>query len=86
MGESGVPGENHQSVASHWQTVSYNCVSSTPRHEWDSNSQLQVGTGSCKSNYHTITTTTTPPLGTALRAYENEEVHEKNMLSGALNF
>jgi hypothetical protein len=40
----------------------------------------------CKSNYHTITTTTTPPLGTALRAYENEEVHEKSMLSSALNF
>ena len=33
-----VPGENHLSVASHRQTLSYNNVSSTPRHERDSNS------------------------------------------------
>ena len=48
--ETGVPG-----AASHWQTLSHNVVSSTPRHEWDSNSQLLVvistdGIGSCKSN------------------------------------
>jgi hypothetical protein len=30
--ETGVPGENHQSVASHWQTLSHNVVSSTPHH------------------------------------------------------
>jgi hypothetical protein len=35
-----VPGENHLSIASHRQTLSYNNVSSTPRHERDSNSQL----------------------------------------------
>ena len=29
--ETGVPGENHRSVASHWQTLSHNVVSSTPR-------------------------------------------------------
>jgi hypothetical protein len=28
--ETGVPGENHQPVASHWQTLSHNIVSSTP--------------------------------------------------------
>jgi hypothetical protein len=28
--ESGVPGENHRPVASHWQTLSHNVVSSTP--------------------------------------------------------
>ena len=38
--ETGVPGENHRSVASHWQILSHNVVSSTPRHEQDSNSQL----------------------------------------------
>jgi hypothetical protein len=38
--ESGVPGENHQSAASHWQTLSHNVVSSTPCHEQGSNSQL----------------------------------------------
>ena len=37
--ETGVFGENHRSVASHWQTLSHNVVSSTPRHEQDSNSQ-----------------------------------------------
>jgi hypothetical protein len=31
MEETGVPGENHRPVASHWQTLSHNVVSSTPR-------------------------------------------------------
>jgi hypothetical protein len=38
--ESGVLSENHRPVQSHWQTLSHNVVSSTPRHEWCSNSQL----------------------------------------------
>jgi hypothetical protein len=29
--ETGVPGENHQPVASHWQNLSHNVVSNTPR-------------------------------------------------------
>ena len=29
--KTGVPGENHRPVASHWQTSSHNVVSSTPR-------------------------------------------------------
>jgi hypothetical protein len=29
--ETGGSGENHQSVANHWQTLSHNVVSSTPR-------------------------------------------------------
>jgi hypothetical protein len=37
--ETGVPWENHRSVASHWQTLSNNVVSSTLRHEWGSNSK-----------------------------------------------
>jgi hypothetical protein len=37
--ETGVPRENHWPVASHWQTLSHNDVSSTPRHEQGSNSQ-----------------------------------------------
>jgi hypothetical protein len=51
--ETGVPGENHRPV-----------VSGTPRHERGSNSQPYLVvkgkdcTGSCKSNYHMITTTT----------------------------
>jgi hypothetical protein len=38
--EPGVLGENHRPIASHLQTLSHNVVSSTPRQEWDSNSQL----------------------------------------------
>ena len=34
--ETRVPGENHRPAASHWQTLSHNIVSSTPRHERDS--------------------------------------------------
>ena len=46
--------------ASHSQTWSHSVVSSTSRHDRDTNSQLLVviGTdciGSCKFNYHTIT-------------------------------
>jgi len=33
-------GENRRPVTSRWQTSSHNGVSSTPRHERDSNSQL----------------------------------------------
>jgi hypothetical protein len=29
--ETGVPGENHRPVTSHWQTLSFNVISSTPR-------------------------------------------------------
>jgi len=56
-----VPGENHQPVTSQWQTLSHN-VSSTRRHEWDSNSQplKVICTGSCKSNYHMVMTMTAP--------------------------
>jgi hypothetical protein len=38
--ETGVPGENHWPVVSHWQTLSHNVVSSTPHHERGLNSQL----------------------------------------------
>ena len=36
--ETGVPRENRRPTANHWQTLSHNVVSSTPRHEHDSNS------------------------------------------------
>jgi hypothetical protein len=38
--ETGLPGENHRPVISHWQTLSHNVLSSTPRHDRGSNSQL----------------------------------------------
>ena len=40
VGETGGFGENHRPAASHCQTLSHNVVSSTPRHERGSNSQL----------------------------------------------
>jgi hypothetical protein len=65
VAEIGVPRENHRPVASHWQTLSHNVVSTTSRHEWGSTSHLSGDTqrvignnysGSCKFNYHTTTT------------------------------
>ena len=31
--ETGVSGENHRPAVGHWETLSYNVVSSTSRHE-----------------------------------------------------
>jgi len=39
MEETEVPGGNHRHAARHRQTLSHNVISSTPRHERDSNSQ-----------------------------------------------
>jgi hypothetical protein len=35
MEETGVPKENYQPVASHWQTLSHDVVLSTPSREWE---------------------------------------------------
>ena len=57
--ETGVPGENYRLVASHWQTLSHNVVSSTTR-KWTGFKYTTFVvictdcTGSCKSNYHTM--------------------------------
>ena len=63
--EIGVPRENHRSVASHWQTLSHNdCIEYTsPWTEFELTTLVVIGTdciGSCKPNYHAITTMTTP--------------------------
>jgi hypothetical protein len=64
--ETGVPGENHRPVASHWQTLSQNVVHLTaPWSRFELTTSVVIGTdyiGSCKSNYHTITATTAPSL------------------------
>jgi hypothetical protein len=49
----------------HWHTLSHNVVSSTPRHErgFELTTSVVIGTdctGSWKSNYYTITSTTVP--------------------------
>jgi len=41
--EFAVPGENHRTAASHWQTLSHIVVLSTPRHQRDLNSQQFSG-------------------------------------------
>ena len=61
--ETGGPGENHRSAASHWQTLSHNVVSSTPRLYGIRTRNVGEDRytdciGSYKSNYHAITTTT----------------------------
>ena len=38
--ETGVPKKTHRSVASHWQTLSHNVASHTPRHEQGLNPHL----------------------------------------------
>ena len=38
--ETGITGENHWPVASQWQTLIHNVVSSTTHHEGGLNSQL----------------------------------------------
>ena len=56
-------GENYQPVASHWETLSHNVVSSTPGLSGVQTHNVVIGidcTGSYKSNYHTITPTAAP--------------------------
>jgi hypothetical protein len=48
-------GENHRPVASHWQTLSHNVVSNSPRYEWGfelTTLAVQIGNciDSCRSN------------------------------------
>ena len=62
--ETGVPGENHRPVASHWQTLSQCCIEYTSTWTgFELTASLVIGTdctGSCKFNYHTITNLTAP--------------------------
>ena len=80
--ETGVPGENHQPVASPWQTLSHNVVSSTSA--WAGfklKTLVLMGTNcigsSCKFNYHTIMTMTAP---------YNEIVFSYLMVAGAIDW
>ena len=62
-GKTGVPEENNRPAASHWQTLSHNVVSSTPRlcGIWTRNfsGDSTDCRSSCKFNHTTITNTTT---------------------------
>ena len=59
--ETGVPRENHRHVASHWQTLSHNVSRYiSPCTGFELTTLMVIGTdctGSCKSNYDTMTTT-----------------------------
>jgi hypothetical protein len=48
MEETGLPKETHRPATSYFQTLSHDVSSSTPRHEWDSNSQR------CLSFYYDV--------------------------------
>ena len=48
MEETGLPKETHRPAASYFQTLSHDVSSSTPRREWDSNSQR------CLSFYYDV--------------------------------
>jgi hypothetical protein len=68
------PGENHWPVASQWQTLSHNVVSSTPRHEQDSNSQLLMIGTDCTGSYNSMRSRPRRPLyylGRILYTYKN---------------
>jgi hypothetical protein len=69
--ETRVPEENHRLAASHWQSLSHNVVSSTPRHL---TTVVMIGTdctGSCKSNYNTITYSFSKRLSIYKKSYIN---------------
>ena len=60
--ETGIPGENHRPVASHWQTLSHNVSLSTRRHERGSILQLLwwytlIAQVVVNPTNHTLTTT-----------------------------
>ena len=61
-GETGVPGENNRTAAGYWQTVSHNVYRvHLARVGFELTMLVVIATDcidSCKSNYHTITTTT----------------------------
>ena len=61
--ETGVSGENHRPVASHWQTLSHNFVSSTLSMSGICTHNVTDYVGICEFNYQLITTTTTPHNG-----------------------
>ena len=64
--ETRVPGEHHRPAVSHWQTWSYNVVSSTARLSGIlTHNIVVIGTdciGNCKSKYHTISATMAPHI------------------------
>ena len=91
--ETRVLWENHWPVTSHWQTLSYNVVSSIPTWTgFEFTALVVIDTDfidSCKSNYHTITTTKlsshTTPICTNYHIYWNSTITLSIMAVGHVN-
>jgi hypothetical protein len=76
--DTGLPGVKLSvPVASHWQTLSHNVVSTTPRHERDPNWSAGC-TDSCQFTYHKIATTTIPanPRRTEYSAKDTKHIRQ----------
>ena len=60
--ETGILGENHWPAASHWQTLSHNIVSSTPRHERAGNTcwSLSITVSSLYNRYFNVSNLSSP--------------------------
>jgi hypothetical protein len=50
--ETRVPGENHWTATSYWQTLSHNVVSSTPRHETSKSVYSTLSTRQCLMTFN----------------------------------
>ena len=68
------PGENHRPVASHWQTLLHNVVH-LPLIKIRPHNVTVDCIGSCKSNYHTISTTMAPYLFVNISPYTCIFIH-----------
>ena len=84
--------ENHGAVASHWQTWSHTFVMLYLVHHAWAEFKLTIlvmistdCTGTCKSNYHTITTTT-PPLNLWIYSGWEESQKINQLLMSRLRF
>jgi len=83
-------GKNHWPAASHLQTLSQNVASSTVHQEPDSfelATIVVIGTyciGSCKSNYHMITTTTAKMCANILQKFQRSAFSSQTSISSML--
>jgi hypothetical protein len=76
--ETGIHEENHRSVASHWQYLSSYIEYTSPWAGFELTNLVVIRTdclGSCKSIYHTITTTMAPVSIDEEELFHSTNVH-----------